>query len=433
MDDSESHLLLVIVPLLILVAMASIVHTTLLLINRSRLKQLVGEEIENAELLSELLNTSLDVVLIVKILHGVLILMLGIAVGFWAKEASSLPVLSILGIIALVVIFFILAELIPWEVIPGKAEKIALKMTRLLLLARKISTPFLKVFLFMISPITRIYGKKDSKGTVTEDDLKMMVEEASEQGILEEEEKEMIHSVFELSNTIAKEIMVPRLDMVSVELKTPLTKVLDTAMSHGYSRIPVYEDSIDRVVGIVHTKDLLALLNEKKMDMPLKEIIRPAFFIPGSKRIDEMLREMQKEKIAMAIVVDEYGGTDGLVTIEDIIEEIVGEITDEYDKDITPVEEMDDGTYLIDAKTIIEDVNDQLDISLPTEEFETIGGYVYGLTGHIPTAGETLHTDGITITVEKILRQRITKLRIKKDVQEPATPVRGSRESTWAP
>jgi CBS domain containing-hemolysin-like protein len=247
----------------------------------------------------------------------------------------------------------------------------------------------------------------------------MMVEEASSQGVLAEEEKEMIHSVIELSDTIAREIMIPRLDIVAVEVNTPLTKVLDAAITHGLSRLPVFEETVDKVIGIVHTKDLLSLLREKKMDTPLKDNIRHAYFTPGSKKIDEMLREMQREKVAMAIVVDEYGGTDGLVTIEDIIEEIVGDITDEYDKEINSIELMDDGSYMVDAKTNIEDVNAELHIDLPTDEFETLAGYVYGLTGHIPHNGETIKADNITITVEKVIRQRISRVKILKEDKIP--------------
>jgi putative hemolysin len=414
LDDPDSHLLLAGIALVVLVAIISVIETALSNINRPRLKQLSADGSKDASTLGSLLQLPLNVLIVIKTWHAIALLLFGIFTGFWLHV--NLKTWSGITTCLVSLLIVVSAEIIIARLVPQSAEKIALMSLKFLSLLHKISSPFIGIMLLMISPLTKLSDKNgDAKSMVTEDEIKLMVEEASQQGVLEEKEKEMIHSVFELSDTIAKEIMAPRMDIVATELNTPLTKVLDMAINNGLSRIPIYEDSIDRVIGIVHTKDLLSLLKEKKMDTPVKEIIRPAYFIPGSKKIDEMLREMQKEKVAMAIVVDEYGGTDGLVTIEDIIEEIVGEITDEYDKEIRPIEQMEDGSYIIDGKTIIEDVNDKLDISIPTEEFETIGGYVYGLTGHIPHSGETIQTDSIRIVVEKVLRQRISKLRIKKN------------------
>ncbi len=415
MDDSESQLLLLILCVTVLVAIISIFYTALLNTNRSRLKALCGDNSRNADVVNELLASPVDILAVLKIWQGLGFLIIGIAAGLWGIRSFVGSPLTVIGVLLLLAVFVFLVEIISWKVIPAYSETIALRTARLIRFIHKLSFPFVYFFMLITSPFTKkIEETSEAKGTVTEDEIKMMVEEASLQGVLEEEEKEMIHSVFELGETIAREIMVPRLDIVAVELKSPLSTVLDTTLNHGLSRIPVYEESIDRIIGIVHTKDLLGILKEEKMETPLKDIIRPAYFIPGSKKISECLKEMQKEKVAMAVVVDEYGGTDGIVTMEDIIEEIVGDITDEYDKDIRPIEKMDDGSYIVDAKTNIEDVNGELDIDIPAEEFETIGGYVYGMTGHIPHVGETIHTDSITITVEKVLRQRITKLRIKK-------------------
>jgi putative hemolysin len=419
LDDPDSHLLFAGIALVVLVAIISVFETALANINRPRLKQLSADGSKEATALGSLLQMPLDILIVIKTWHALALLLFGIFAGFWLhvtlKSWSGIAGM----VLCLAMVIFI--EIVIARLAPQSAEKIALPTVRFLTLLHKLSSPFIGITLFVISPLTKFTDKnRDSKTLVTEDEIKLMVEEASLQGVLEEKEKEMIHSVFELSDTIAKEIMAPRMDIVAAEINTPLTKVLDMAINNGLSRIPIFEESIDKVIGIVHTKDLLSLLKEKKMDTPVKDIIRPAYFIPGSKKIDEMLREMQKEKVAMAIVIDEYGGTDGLVTIEDIIEEIVGEITDEYDKEIRPIEQMDDGSYVIDGKTIIEDVNDKLDLSIPTEEFETVGGYVYGLTGHIPHSGETIHTDSITIVVEKVVRQRITKLRIKKNAMTMA-------------
>lgn len=417
MDDPESQLLLLILCVTLLVTVFSIFYTALLNISRSRLKALCGDNSRNADVVSELLASPVDVLVVLKIWQGIGILIVGIAAGLWGIRSFTASPLAVIGVLLSLAALVFLVEIISWKVVPAYSESIALKTAGLIRFIHKLSYPFVYFFMLITSPFTKkIEETSEAKGTVTEDEIKMMVEEASLQGVLQEDEKDMIHSVFELGETIAREIMVPRLDIVAVELKSPLSTVLDTTLNHGLSRIPVYEESIDRIIGIVHTKDLLGILKEEKMETPLKDIIRPAYFIPGSKRISECLKEMQKEKVAMAVVVDEYGGTDGIVTMEDIIEEIVGDITDEYDKDLRQIEKMDDGSYIVDGKTNIEDVNGELDIDIPAEEFETLGGYVYGITGHIPHAGETINTDSITITVEKVLRQRITKLRIKKNV-----------------
>lgn len=417
MDDPESQLLLLILCVTLLVTVFSIFYTALLNISRSRLKALCGDNSRNADVVSELLASPVDVLVVLKIWQGIGILIVGIAAGLWGIRSFTESPLAVIGVLLSLAALVFLVEIISWKVIPAYSESIALKTAGLIRFIHKLSYPFIYFFMLITSPFTKkIEETSEAKGTVTEDEIKMMVEEASLQGVLQEDEKDMIHSVFELGETIAREIMVPRLDIVAVELKSPLSTVLDTTLNHGLSRIPVYEESIDRIIGIVHTKDLLGILKEEKMETPLKDIIRPAYFIPGSKRISECLKEMQKEKVAMAVVVDEYGGTDGIVTMEDIIEEIVGDITDEYDKDLRQIEKMDDGSYIVDGKTNIEDVNGELDIDIPAEEFETLGGYVYGITGHIPHAGETINTESITITVEKVLRQRITKLRIKKNV-----------------
>jgi putative hemolysin len=422
LDDSESRLLLINLLLLIVIAILSTIETALTFTHRSRLKQLVAEGSSSAQSLSDLIYAPQDIITIVVIWHRLLIFTVGALSSCWVLcSPKATPPLAI-GLFLFFTAFIFMAEIFPWKMVPGNAENISMKFISFLTFMHRCSSPCIKFFLFLGSPIIRGSGEQSaSKSKVTEDEIRMMVEEASSQGVLAEEEKDMIHSVIELSDTIAKEIMIPRLDIVAVEVNTPLNKVLDTAITHGLSRLPVFEETVDKVIGIVHTKDLLSLLREKKMDTQLKEIIRHAYFTPGSKKIDEMLREMQREKVAMAIVVDEYGGTDGLVTIEDIIEEIVGDITDEYDKEINPIELMDDGSYIVDAKTIIEDVNDQIGIDLPTDEFETIAGYIYGLTGHIPHNGETINTDSITITVEKVIRQRISKIKIQKTVKEAAT------------
>jgi CBS domain containing-hemolysin-like protein len=251
-------------------------------------------------------------------------------------------------------------------------------------------------------------------GTITEEEIQILLEEGSKEGNIEEEEKEMIASIFDFTDTTAREIMVPRIDVVGVEADDSVEKVLDIVSRTGYSRLPVYRESMDNIIGIVHAKDAIRRFKEGKRTLPAKRIARPAYFVPESKKIDELLKEMQRNKTQMAIVVDEYGGTAGIVTLEDILEEIVGEIEDEYDKERELIKKIDDNTAIVDARALIEDVNEELGLSLSDEEADTLGGLVYALLGKVPEEGESVELDSVTLTVEKTDGRRITKVRITK-------------------
>jgi putative hemolysin len=238
------------------------------------------------------------------------------------------------------------------------------------------------------------------------------------QGVLEQEETKIIQSVFAFGETIAKEVMVPRVDMICVELGAPLGQVLDLMITSGFTRLPVYDDDVDNILGLVHAKDLLRKLEKHETQsikkMPIdKSDLREILVVPGTKRISKILRQLQQDKVTMAVVADEYGGTDGILTLEDIVEEIVGEITDEYDQAHEGVQIARDGSSIVDAKTIIEDVNEILNLDLPHDEHETLGGYVYGLFGRVPKTGESMEVNGLKLTVESTHRQRITRVRIR--------------------
>jgi magnesium and cobalt transporter len=234
------------------------------------------------------------------------------------------------------------------------------------------------------------------EGTLTSQaDLEALTVVGESEDILEEEEREMIHGIFELESTVAREIMTPRTDMVYLDLSTDLSDVLATVVDSGHSRIPVYEDNIDNIVGILHVKDLLRCWYEYKQDVKLENVLRPPLLVPETKRIDDLLQEFRAERSHMAIVLDEYGGTAGLVTIEDVIEEIVGEIQDEYDQEDRLIEELEDGVYQLDARTPIDEVNELLEITLPSEDSDSIGGFIVNYLGRVPETGESFSYDGV--------------------------------------
>ena len=238
---------------------------------------------------------------------------------------------------------------------------------------------------------------------------------------LDDKDREMLRSILRLDVSTAREIMVPRLDMVAVELNTPLKEVAEKFIQSGHSRLPVYEDTIDQITGVVHARDLLALLVERSLDAALSEVIRPAFFIPESKRLDGLLQELQQRALQFAIVVDEYGGTEGLVTMEDLLEEIVGEIEDEFSKSEDPITRLADGAAIIDAGVTTEDVEELFGAKLHDPDVDTVGGYVYRTLGRIPQVGDKITVDHLSIEVISVLGRRLRKLRVESIQEVPAS------------
>jgi magnesium and cobalt transporter len=243
----------------------------------------------------------------------------------------------------------------------------------------------------------------------SEEELQELIDASEQQGIIDEGEGEMIQSILELDETILREIMIPRTDMVSIDADAPFSQILDAILESGHSRIPVYQNNVDNIIGLVYAKDLLRYWGRPIDSIPLDEIMRPPYLVPESKQVSVLLKEFQEARVHIAIVIDEYGGTSGLVTIEDLIEEIVGEIQDEYDLEEQLLVEQADGTLLVDARLSIEEFEEYFDIEVAREKFDTVGGYVVEQCGRVPAVGETVHTDKFDITVvqgdQRVLRQ----------------------------
>lgn len=265
---------------------------------------------------------------------------------------------------------------------------------------------------------------------VTEDELRAWVDAGEEAGILEEEEREMIDSILEMEETTAHEIMVPRPDIIAAADSTPVSAAADLVMRYGYSRFPVYQDTIDNVLGILYAKDLLGELREGRLDTPVKNLVRPAYFVPESKKINELLQELQRRKVHIALVVDEYGGIAGLVTIEDLLEEIVGEIQDEHDREETKIQIINDKEAAFDATVSVDDVNETLGLHLHAEDVDTIGGLVYERLGQIPVPGDTVTADGASITVLSTTGRRIRRVKV---VVQQASPPEGNGTASSEP
>lgn len=271
-----------------------------------------------------------------------------------------------------------------------------------------------------LSVLTRMLqnmtGISEDKMLLSEGELKDLVLMGEEHGTLEKDEKEMINSIFEFGETTVREIMVPRPDMVCVEINATLTELMEVIKSKVLSRIPVYRDRVDNIIGILYVKDLLPLLGKRRREkFNLEKLVRPSYFVPEQKKIDDLLREFKKERMHMALVVDEYGGISGLVTLEDVIEEIVGEIQDEYDAETPLFQRLDDHTFVIDGRMPLEEINEQLHLGLPTEEgVETISGFMLSLLGSLPKGKERAEYNGSIYIVERTEKNRILEVRVEK-------------------
>jgi CBS domain containing-hemolysin-like protein len=253
------------------------------------------------------------------------------------------------------------------------------------------------------------------------EELLRLVELHEGNGGTQNGEMSMIRRVAQLVDTAVREIMVPRIDMVALETSDPVDDALRVVVDRGFSRIPIYEETVDNIVGVVHAKDLLRELAEGKRPATLREIARLAYFVPDGKRIDELLAEMRENKVHLAIVIDEYGGTAGLVTIEDVLEEIVGEIQDEYDREEAAMQRVSDREAIVDARVTLDELNELLGLELASEDVDTVGGFLYHQLGRMPAPGDEIQTDGLTMRVLSVLGRRIKKVRVAK-LAEAAVP-----------
>jgi len=246
---------------------------------------------------------------------------------------------------------------------------------------------------------------------VSEEELLALADVAVEEDVIEHEERDLIESIIELGDTVAREIMVPRPDMVTVRQDQVVSKALDTAIEHGYSRLPVVGAGLDDIVGVAYTKDLVRAERTGRGGQPVKFAMRAAHFVPETKQVARLMRQMQDEKFHLAILVDEYGGVAGLVTLEDCLEELVGDIVDEYDAESPDVEPLEGGEYRLDAGLGVDDVNELLRTDLPDQDWDTVGGYVFGTLGHVPAEGESVDHDGWRFVAERVDGRRIARVR----------------------
>jgi CBS domain containing-hemolysin-like protein len=390
-------------------------ETALVSLNKIRIKRLAEEGDRNAKILEELIrypNRLLATVLVGNNIVNIAAAAIAtsIAIGIFHNWGVGVAT----GVMTLLVLVF--GEMTPKSMAASNAERISLMVARPLSLLVKIFYPVVRALVFITKPLVRMLGGDISLNQFfTTEEFKMLVKVGAEEGVIEKEEKEMIHGIIEFGETEAKEVMAPRIDIVGIESTASIEEANELVLKSGYSKIPVYEGSIDNIIGVLHARDLLKAVEGKKS---IKEIMRPVYYVPETKKLDELLKELRKRKTQIAIVVDEYGGTAGLVTVEDIVEEIVGEIMDEFDVEEIPIQKIDEKTVMLDARLNIGDLNDALELNLPEEEFDTIGGLIFNTLGKIPVTGERVEINGVILTVVKMRGRRITKVKLVK-AEEP--------------
>ena len=334
--------------------------------------------------------------------------------------------LSLILITILISYFsLVLGELLPKRIAMHNPESISFKVVGILLFFKAIMRPIVALLSASTNGMLRLFGinPKDTPQAVTEEEIRMLVDVGEEKGVIEESQKEMINNIFEFDDIVAADVMTHRTDVVAIDINDSFTTVLKTVMEEGYSRIPVYDDDLDDIKGVLYVKDLLKFVGQDLPKRGVAKLMRKAYFVPESKKCGELFAEMTEKRIQLAIVSDEYGGFAGIVTIEDLLESIVGNMQDEYDDEEEEFEKLNDTTYTIDGVTDIEEVEEELGIKLPQGEYDTVAGMIMSILGRIPEENETptVEVAGCEFTVESINERRIERVKIVKlPVEEEA-------------
>jgi putative hemolysin len=333
--------------------------------------------------------------------------------GMESGGAKGLSLIIVTVVLALFTIIF--AELVPKTLALANTERVAIALSLPIDFLARALGPLIKLLTGVTAAITKLFGANVSnEAQITAEELRLIVERGGEQGVLEAEEEQMINSIIELGERRLHEVMIPRIAIVALPASATLEEAIDKVVDEGHSRIPVYEESVDEVIGILYAKDLLQFLKSGSGPRPaIRSLLRPPVFVPESMTIDDLLHEFQRRKVHIAIVLDEYGGTAGLVTIEDLLEEIVGEIQDEYDTEEPMVVRLSDDEARVDGRADVDDLAELFDLDLGLEdadEYDTVGGLIYHRIGGVPSPGDQIDVDGLTLTVETTDGRRVGKV-----------------------
>ncbi len=407
--------LVALVVLVLLAGFFAASEAALVSISRLRAHAIAERRVRGAGNLAQLVDDKTRFLTAI-LVGNTIVLLAADSLATYIALTLGIPSGAVISTIVMTVIFLLFGEIIPKTVATGDSERWALKLALPMRYTAYVLTPIARTFEFTTDRILRLFGIKHAhRPYVTEEDIRALVNFGAEQRVIEEQERELIHSVMEFADTIVREIMKPRPEMVAVSVDDSPRRALDVVIAEGYSKLPVYQESKDDIIGVIHDRELMIALAEGSLARSsVRALMRTAVHVPETKKIADLLREMQRDKFSLAIVVDEYGGTAGLVTMEDLLEEIVGEIRDEHDADEQEsISVISDSEAVVEAGTNIEDVNARLGTELPTEDFETIGGYTVGLFGRLPHEGEEIDgADHTRLRVDRTRGRRILAVRI---------------------
>lgn len=410
MDSTTIIQLMILICLIGFSALFSASETALTSLSKIRIRQMVEDEVKGANLVNKLVENPSKMLSAILVGNNVVnigasALATSIAIEHFGEGGVGIAT----GIMTILVLIF--AEITPKSLASRNPENVSLKVARSIFFVTSLLNPVAIVFTYITNFIIRLFGGKgdNTKPFITEEELKTMLDVSHEEGVLEIEERKMINNVFEFGDSQVKDVMVPRTDMIAIESTSSYSEILNTFKEEQFSRIPVYRESIDDIIGILHIKNL-AFIDEKDFD--INEALREPYFTYEYKKITELFEEMRKARAALTIVLDEYGGTSGLVTIEDLVEEIVGEIEDEYDDYEIGIQVIKEDEYIIDGNIRIDVVNEMIGTNIESEDFDSIGGFVIGELGRFPDKGETLEYQNIKFIIEEIDKNRIKKMKV---------------------
>lgn len=436
-----THPLVELAAVLVLICVSaffSLAEISLITVRKTRIRQLVEEGNRSAMLLERLLmqptrlmatiQTGITLILTfsaaIAAMSGVPPLSKWLVDAYKLGNNESKTLALILVTLPVALVTLVIGQIAPKSLAVRHPEKLALIAVHPIYWLQIALTPAVAFLTFLSNLLVRPFGGTAHFTTpaVNEEELKILVEASEEQGVLEAEETEMIHSILDFSDTVVRKVMTPRIDLTAMDVSVPMPDLIRLVRESGHSRIPVFEGDLDNIVGIVHAKDLLALpVNSDRARVTIRSVMRPPYFIPETKKVDDLLREFRRSKQQLAIVRDEYGVTSGLVTIEDLLEQIVGDIQDEYDVEEPKVQVIDRHTTILDGKMGLSEVNDRMGLELPEEEADTIGGFVFGLLGHQAAQGERISWNALEFVVEATDGRRITKVRLLKHPEAEPT------------
>ncbi len=408
---------------LVLAAFAAAAETSLTSVSRIRMRTLAEEGSRRARRVVRLHNQPNAYLSTILTLNTVAVIMASTAVALIAADRHTLP--EWLATVLLSTFVLIFCEIAPKSLALRYSERLALVLAQPVGGLTITLRPVVGALTIVSTLLLRATGRKVPGPFVTEEELKMLVTVGEQEGVVEQEEREMIHGILDMTDKAVREIMVPRVDVVAVETDTSIGDLISLVIEHGHSRIPIFEETVDQIVGVVYAKDLLTPGVRGNDTLTLRAVAREPYFTPETKHVGELLHEMRDRRVHIAVVVDEHGGTAGIVTMEDLIEEIVGPIRDEYDiAEQEDVQFLTDDEVLVSARMPIDDVKEMLHLNLEEVDADSIAGYVYAQLGEIPKAGATLAIGDVTLTVETVRRQSIQSVRI-------TSPTPFLREHIW--